>query len=53
MLQHADLEDEVSGSHVGGCQNYGPFLGPSIIRHLVFRGLKKENIILITTHVCN
>ena len=23
--------------YMGGCQNYGPFLGPYIIRHLIFR----------------
>ena len=26
---------------MGGYQNYGPFLGPYVIRHLVFRGPKK------------
>ena len=26
--------------YMGGCQNYGPFLG-SLIRHLVFRGPKR------------
>ena len=25
----------------GSCQNYGPVLGPSILRHLVFRGPKR------------
>ena len=29
------------GSHMGGCQNYDPFLGPIIIRHLIFRGPKR------------
>ena len=28
---------------MGGCQNYGPFLGPSIMRHLVFRGPKGDH----------
>ena len=27
--------------HVSGCQNYGPFLGPNIIRHLIFKVPKK------------
>ena len=27
--------------HMGSCQNYGPFLGPIIIRHLIFRGPKR------------
>ena len=25
------------GLKMGGCQNYGPFVGPIIIRHLLFR----------------
>ena len=28
---------------MGGCQNYGPFLGPSIIGHLVLRGPKRDH----------
>ena len=31
--------------------NYGPFVGPIIIRHLVFRRPKKRTIVLMTTHV--
>ena len=27
--------------HVGGCQNHGPFLGPIIVRPLIFRVPKK------------
>ena len=26
---------------LNGCQNYGPFLGPILIRHLIFRGPKR------------
>ena len=37
--------------HMNGCQNYGSFLGPIIIRHLIFRGPKKGTIVLITTHI--
>ena len=32
----------VSSFHMGGCQIYGPFLDPFIIRHLIFRVPKKE-----------
>ena len=28
---------------MGGSQNYGPFLGPFIIRHLIFRGPKRNH----------
>ena len=34
--EQAPVEEEQQ--HVGGCQNYGPFLGPIVIRHLIFRG---------------
>ena len=34
---------------MGGCQSYGPFWVPIIIRHLIFRVPKKGTIILITT----
>ena len=27
--------------YMNGCQNYGPSLGPIIIRHLIFRGPKR------------
>ena len=27
--------------YMGGCQNHGPFLGPFVIWHLVFRGPNK------------
>ena len=36
---------------MGGCQNYGPFLGPNIIRHLLFRVPKEGTLILTTTHM--
>ena len=38
-----------ASQHVGVCQNYGPFLGPYIIRHQIFRVPKKGP----TTHVDN
>ena len=28
-------------NHMNGCQNYGPFLGPIIIRQLILRGPKR------------
>ena len=28
---------------MGGCYNYGPFMVPGIVRHLVFRGPQKEH----------
>ena len=36
---------------MGGCQNYGPFCIPIIIRHLIFRVPKKGIIILTTTQM--
>ena len=42
--------------HVGGCQNYGPFLGTLKIRCRIMLGIQKGTIILTTTHVlhvCN
>ena len=37
---------------MGGCQNYGPFLGPYYrIRHLLFRVPQKGNLILTTTYM--
>ena len=37
--------------HVGGCQNYGPFLGTLNIRGRIIIGTQKGTIILTTTHV--
>ena len=36
---------------MGDGQNYGPFLGPYYIRHLIFRVPKKGPLILTTTHM--
>ena len=36
---------------MGGCQNYGAFWVPIIIRHLIFWVPKKGTIILTTTHI--
>ena len=37
--------------YMGGCQNYGPFWIPILIRHLIFRVPQKGTIILTTTHM--
>ena len=42
---------EVARLHVGGCQNYGPFLGTLNNRCRIILGTQKRTIILTTTHV--
>ena len=37
--------------HLGGCQNYGPFLGPYYNMALIIYGTQKGTLILTTTHV--
>ena len=37
--------------HMGGCQNYGPFLGTLNIRCRIRKGIQKGTIILTTTHI--
>ena len=36
---------------MGGCQNYGPFLGTLNIRGRIIIGTQKGTIILTTTHM--
>ena len=36
---------------MGGCQNYGPFLGTLNIRCRIIVGVRKGTIILTTTHM--
>ena len=36
---------------MGGCQNYGPFLGILNIRCRIIIGIQKGTIILTTTHM--
>ena len=36
---------------MGGCQNYGPFLGTLNIRCRIIIGIQKGTIILTTTHI--
>ena len=38
---------------MGGCQNYGPFLGTLNIRCRIIMGTQKGTIILTTTHMNN
>ena len=38
-------------SDMGGCQNYGPFLGTLNIRCRIIIGTQKGAIILTTTHI--
>ena len=45
------LEGVKTKAHVGGCQNYGLFLGTLNISCLTIMGTQKGTIILTTTHV--
>ena len=36
---------------MGGCQNYGPFLGTLNIRCRIIVGIQKRTILLTTTHI--
>ena len=38
---------------MGGCQNYGPFLGTLNIRGRIIIGTQKGTIILTTLHMCS
>ena len=44
---------QVSNNHMGGCQNYGPFLGTlnNRCRIIIIIGTQKGTIILTTTHI--
>ena len=39
------------GDNMGGCQNYGPFLGTRNIRRRIIIGTQIGTIILTTTHI--
>ena len=41
MVEPRRDHEKIDSQQMGGCQNYGPFLGPIIIRHLTFRVPKK------------
>ena len=45
------LESQTATTHMGGCQNYGPFLGALNIRCRIIIGIQKGTIILTTTHI--
>ena len=45
------MEDTIMG-YMGGCQNYGPFLGTLNIRCRTIIGIQKGTIILPIPHVC-
>ena len=40
-----------SGRHMGGCQNYGPFLGTLNNRCRIIIGTQRGTLILTTTHI--
>ena len=46
-----DKGKEAKQKHVGGCQNYGPFLGTLNNRCRIIIGAQKGTLILTTTHV--
>ena len=51
---HADLSGETLGPfimHMGGCQNYGPFVGTLNNRCRITIGTQEGTIILTTTHI--
>ena len=54
-LQHlrtaAKISTDDPGRHMGGCQNYGPFLGTLNIRCRIITRIQKGTIILTTTHI--
>ena len=40
-----------SESHMGGCQNYGPLLGPLNTKCRIIKRTQKGTIVLTTTHI--
>ena len=44
------METIITG-YMGGCQNYGPFLGTLDIKCRIVIGIQKGTIILTTTHM--
>ena len=41
----------IQGIYMGGCQNYGPFLGTLNIRGRIIIGIQKGTIILTTRYI--
>ena len=50
-LVSASTRCTVINIYVGGCQNYGPFLGTLNIRCRIIMRTQKGTLILTTTHV--
>ena len=48
---YSDNGKEHGNYYMGGCQNYGPFLGTLNIRCRITIGTQKGTIILTTTHI--
>ena len=46
-----DPNPKAQGTHMGSCQNYGPFLGTLNNRCRIKIGTQKGTIVLTTTHV--
>ena len=53
MCGHIGVKGHQGLGYMGGCQNYGPFLGTLNIRCRIMIGTQKGTIILTTTHVAN
>ena len=49
-IMEEKMETTMMG-YVGGCQNYGPFLGTLSIKCRIIIGIQKGTIILTTTHM--
>ena len=49
--QAKKLKPSPSRNHMGGCQNYGPFLDTRNIRCRIIIGIQKGTIILTITHI--
>ena len=47
----AELKENYGSSHMGGCQKYGPFLGPYYNTAPIIWGTQKGTFILTTTHM--
>ena len=51
MLRIHYFKDSNSNRYMGGCQNYGPLLGPLNIRFRIILRTPKRTVLLTTTHV--
>ena len=48
-----EVAEDLCLQNMGGCQNYGPFLGALNNRCRIIIGTPKGALILTTTHMCN